>query len=178
MVIRIVPFQRRPRQIQWIYIILDHMMCLLITAPMVPSFWRGTWFLYGHYVFPGNPVHHGWTLTTVGILGAVCCYLLQNKLVEWLKNPHPITWLIVYHVFIYALAVFNVAQWKGTWLLWDHYTGLTVSSAMTSVAIATVALVIVKCCKTFGDTSPLQITHDTSWEILLAPTRFDQEKVT
>ena len=159
------------------YIALDHVICLFVTAPMVPSFWRGTWFLYGHYVFPSNPEYHGWTLTGTGILGAIGCYLLQNKLVHWFKSPHPITWFVVYQVFLYLFAVLNVAQWKGLWLLWDHYTGITESSAFVSISIATVSLVILRCCKTFCDTSPLQITHDTTWEILLTPTRFDQHQV-
>ena len=159
------------------YIVLDHVICLFVTAPMVPSFWRGTWFLYGHYVFPSNPEYHGWTLAGTGILGAIGGYLLQNKMVYWFKSPHPITWFVVYHVFLYLFAVLNVAQWKGLWLLWDHYTGITESSAFVSISIATVSLVILRCCKTFCETSPLQITHDTTWEILLTPTRFDQHQV-
>ena len=99
-------FQVRPKT-QWIFIALDHVICLCVTAPFVPSFWRGTWFLFGHYVFPSNPEHHGWTLASVGMLGAVFCYLLQNKMVEWFKRPGPITWFIVYHVFFVPICCFQ-----------------------------------------------------------------------
>ena len=132
-----MPKSRSP---QWTYIILDHVFCLFVTSPMVPSFWRGCWFLYGHYVFPSNPAAHGWIMTAIGNLVAVPLYLMQNKLTRWLGNPHPITWLLGYHSFLLVFILTSVAQWKGIWQLFDHYTGLTVSSAMSSAAIAVVVL--------------------------------------
>ena len=167
----------KTRSPQWTYIVLDHVFCLFVTSPMVPSFWRGCWFLYGHYVFPGNPAAHGWVMTAIGNLVAVPLYLMQNKLTRWLGNPHPITWLLGYHSFLLVFILTSVAQWKGIWQLWDHYTGLTVSSAMTSVAIAVVVLTMLKCCKSVSETAPLAIAHDTSRDTLLTPTRFDQHKV-
>ena len=144
---------------------------------MVPSFWRGCWFLYGHYVFPSNPAAHGWVMTAIGNLVAVPLYLMQIKLTRWLGNPHPIAWLLEYHSFLFVFTLVSVAQWKGIWQLLDHYTGLTVSSAMMSVAIAVVALTMLKCFKSVSETAPLAIAHDTSRDTLLTPTRFDQHKV-
>ena len=169
-----MPKSRSP---QWTYIVLDHVFCLFVTSPMVPSFWRGCWFLYGHYVFPSNPAAHGWIMTAIGNLVAVPLYLMQNKLTRWLGNPHPITWLLGYHSFLLVFTLTSVAQWKGVWQLWDHYTGLTVSSAMASVAIAVVVLIMLKCCKSVSETAPLAIEHDTSRDTLLTPTRFNRHKV-
>ena len=169
-----MPKSRSP---QWTYIILDHVFCLFVTSPMVPSFWRGCWFLYGHYVFPSNPAAHGWIMTAIGNLVAVPLHLMQNKLTRWLGNPHPITWLLGYHSFLLVFILTSVAQWKGIWQLLDHYTGLTVSSAMSSAAIAVAVLTMLKCCKSVSETSPLAIAHDTSRDTLLTPTRFDRHKV-
>ena len=113
----------------------------------------------------------------IGNLVTVSLYLMQNKLTRWLGNPHPITWLLGYHMFLLVFTLLSVAQWKGIWQLWDHYTGLTVSSAMTSVAIAVVVLTMLKCCKSVSQTAPLAIAHDTSCDTLLTATRFDQHKV-
>ena len=82
----------------------------LVTSPMVPSFWRGCWFLYGHYVFPGNPAVHGWIMTVIGNLVAVPLYLMQNKLTRWLGNRHSITWLLGYHSFLLVFTLTSVAQ--------------------------------------------------------------------
>ena len=167
----------KSRSPQWIYIVLDHLFCLFVTAPMVPSFWRGTWFLYGHYVFPGNPAAHGWVVTAIGNLAAVPLYLMQNKLMKWLGNPHPLTWLLGYHMFLFVFTLISVAQWKGVWELWDYYSRRTVFSALTSVAIAVVVLTTLKCCKSVTETAPLAIAHDTSRDALLTPTRFNQHQV-
>ena len=167
----------KSRSPQWIYIILDHVFCLFVTAPLVPSFWRGSWFLYGHYVFPSNSATHGWVMTAIGNLAAVPLYLIQNRLVKWLGSPHPVTWLLGYHMFLFVFTLISVAQWKGVWELWDYYTGRTVTSAITSVAIAVVILTTLKCCKSVAETAPLAIAHDISRDTLLTPTRFNQHKV-
>ena len=162
---------------RWIYIILDHVFCLCVSAPLVPSFWRGCWYLYGHYVFPSNPVHHGWFLAAIGNLAAIPLYLLQNKLLTLFGNPTWITWMFAYHGFLLGFILLSVAQWKGVWILWDYYTGFTVTSAFTSVTIAVVVLATLKTLKSAGETSPMAIAHDTSRDTLVTPTRFEQHKV-
>ena len=165
------------RSVAWSHIALDHLLCLVVIGPLVPSFWRGTWFIYGHYVFPSNPVLHGWSLTVVGNMAAFPLYLLQNKLLQWFGNPHPITWLIAYHIFLYLFTLISIAQWKGVWILWDHYTGLNLPSAFTALAIGISIMVMLKCCKSLGHTAPLAVLHDTTRDALLTPTRFERHKV-
>ena len=84
--------------------VLDHILSMCIIAPFVPTYWRGTWFLLGHYVFPERTDHHGWTTMSVGILGCIILYMLQNKLYEMFKNPSMLTWIFVYHIFIYIFS--------------------------------------------------------------------------
>ena len=161
----------------WSFIALDHVFCLFVISPMIPTFYRSAWTLYVHYIFPGNTVVFIWLVVGIGNLGAVPLYLLQNRLVKWFGNPHPITWLVVYHVFLFIFALIGVAQWAGMWMMLDHYTGVTLPSAWTSVGVALLVLTTLNCFRTVPQTAPFAIAHDTSRDTLVTPTRFDQHKV-
>jgi len=113
----------------------DNLLSAVVIAPLVVCYWRGTWELLNVYLLPDDPAASGWTCFAIGNVGLLCLVYLQKPLSRWMRLDNPLHWMFGYHVYTYVLGGLNICQWRGVWVLLDHYTGVSVLSSWISYAI-------------------------------------------
>ncbi|XP_008197613.1 uncharacterized protein fusl isoform X1 [Tribolium castaneum] len=105
--------------------ISDSLLCLLVLAPAVVGFWRGTWMLldiYGTYFPPLQSF----------LLGAfihLVFTLIQDSFYEIVKGKSPnlavkILNMVTTRFYIYVFALSSNMHWRGQWALMDYYLGV------------------------------------------------------
>ena len=115
--------------------LVDNLLSAVVIAPLVVFYWRGTWELLNVYLFPDDQPVSGWTCLALGNVGLLCLVYLQQPLARWMRVDNPLHWMLGFHAHTYVLGSLNICQWRGVWILLDHYTGVNVLSSWTSFAI-------------------------------------------
>jgi len=121
--------------------LIDNVLSVTVMAPLVVSYWRGTWLLLDVYLLPDDKEASGWTCCAIGNIGLVCMVYLQTSLAIWVRVEKTLSWVIGYHVYTYVLGGLNVCQWRGVWNLLDYYTGVNVLSSWTTFAIGIISYI-------------------------------------
>ena len=61
--------------------------------------------------------------------------MVEKHCGRWIHADNSLHWILGYHLYTYVLGALNVCQWRGAWVLLDHYTGVSVLSSWASFAI-------------------------------------------
>jgi hypothetical protein len=110
-----------------------HELFLYLLVPVFTLFyWRGTWILLDHYLFPSSAMLSGWTSLTIGYGGLGLFFITQyygitGHLYHELfpSHDHQRTFqfllLLLSRIESYIIGFFVVNSWRGIWVLQDVY---------------------------------------------------------
>lgn len=102
------------------------------TGILCASWWRGSWYILDHTLFPDDTVKSGVVSLAAGSsLLAMKQYILSpsyngtKTLMRWLPPPKNVSLRASYiqtnrFIVLYGIASACVLIWRGTWLLWDE----------------------------------------------------------
>jgi hypothetical protein len=100
----------------------------LIVPTFTLFYWRGTWLLCEHYIFPNHLVRSGWGSLAIGYGGLALFFLCQyyglvGHLYHEMVLPLPKKQFLLYcsRIESYFVGFFVVNAWRGLWLLQDIY---------------------------------------------------------
>lgn len=124
---------------------LDSLFSALIVAPLVVSYWRGTWNLSDVYLFPDNKIHSAVASLIIGIVGHLVFTILQG----WFRglfnpNRHRLTFYCGSRLYTSIFGVVCVNCWRGGWQLIDHYTARNMTTLVSVTIFAITALMLLK----------------------------------
>ncbi|XP_074663099.1 uncharacterized protein LOC141915459 [Tubulanus polymorphus] len=149
---------------------LDVIITFFIIAPLVVSYWRGTWELMDHYL-PREAPLNCFISYGIGVCLVMIFNLLQFKLEKCLHGQNVILFIICSRVYLYVLSGAIVNHWRGVWTLWDHYTGTGALSGMTSTIIGFAMLALFRGAKN-AYAPPLLSVIDRHDNFFVISTRF------
>ena len=114
---------------------VDNLLAAVVIGPLVVFYWRGTWELLNVYLFPDDQAASGWMCVAIGNVGLMFIAYLQKPLVSCIRVGNPMHW--INYLYTYVLGGLNIFQWRGVWVLLDHYTGVNAPSSWITFAIGT-----------------------------------------
>lgn len=104
---------------------LDSFFTILIVAPLVVCFWRGTWTLLELHpqIFPL------WESCIFAFIAAISLLIVKDVLYELTKNSKKnetkaIFSKILRRIFIYSFSWVCIMQWRGLWNIFDMIFGI------------------------------------------------------
>lgn len=152
-------------------IVADYLVGLFVITPLVVLHWWATWLLMDCYVFPQSFVKSAWISLAVGLLGRLPFYLLQEQLTNYCKSQNWVIQVIFKRIYTYLMSICTVFHWRGVWMIWDYYHGITLESALISMFGSIIALMLMR---TFQNCKapPSAIDVDLSPSYLQCQTRF------
>lgn len=137
----------------------DTLLCLLVLAPAVVGFWRGTWMLldiYGSY-FP--PIQS----FLLGSFIHLVFNIIQDSFYELVKGKSPnlgvkILNMVSTRFYIYIFAISSNMHWRGQWSIMDYYlevylneNGIVLKKGSERLIIGTVgcliSLIVLRSCR-------------------------------
>lgn len=126
-----------------ILVILDSLFSSFMVAPLVISYWRGTWNLTDLYLIRENKIKSSFFSLAIGIAGHLVLTMCQNS-IEKVFDPsrHRLTFHVGSRLYTSIYGVICVNGWRGGWNLIDNYTAkdLTTIIIITSVAVCCLCL--------------------------------------
>ena len=121
---------------------LNLIIILWFITPAVVSYWRGTWYIFDLFVFPGDKVLSA-SLTFTASFGTIfLLVLVEDYIKEFLDKRKARKGL--YLVLFYPLAFLSVTSWRGLWMLLDLYTTTALTSAFVSHVVGFLILLCTK----------------------------------
>lgn len=151
--------------------VADYLLSLFIITPLVVLYWWATWLLIDVYLFPESLVTSAWISLAVGLLGRLPFYVLQDVFINYAKPQHWALRIVLNRTYTYILSVCTVFHWRGVWMLWKYYHGITLSSALISMFGSIMALMFMRAfqnCKA----PPIIVDIDLHPSYYECPTRF------
>lgn len=151
---------------------LDVMLSTVVISPLVVSYWRGTWCLMDHYVFPDRHDYSSYVSLITGLVGILVFTLAQHRLEKCLHpDKHRLLYYTVSRLYTAVFAFCCVNSWRGAWKLLDLYTGL---AAYTVWSLTLSSVVILACAKMLRNISapPFTIVTDRREGYFEVPTLF------
>lgn len=120
--------------------VLDTFFSALIVGPLVVTYWRGTWNLMGHYLFPGKPINSALASLAIGIIGHIIFTIFQEFFRRYFNpDKHRLTFYCGSRLYTSIFAIVCVNGWRGGWQLIDIYTNHNV----TTIVVITISVIII-----------------------------------
>ena len=128
-----------------LFCLIDSSLAIFVFAPLVVGYWRGCWQLMDIFLFPQNAYLSLYSSIAIGLGFGVFFGLAQNCL----ARSFPVgrrKWLFVFLSRLYTMiyCVVCVNHWRGIWLLWDNYHGLSWQSGATSAGVGLLSLALTR----------------------------------
>ncbi|GAV01965.1 hypothetical protein RvY_12588-2 [Ramazzottius varieornatus] len=154
--------------------ILDGLMNILVLAPLVVTYWRGTFHVLDIYLLPDPAlrVASHWLSIAVAVVGLLIFGYLQ----DWMRQrvnatKSPISEIMLKRIYCYFFGLMCVNHWRGVWGLWDIYTGYTLASGLYSFGSGVAILLMTRgFCNTLSP--PLIAACDLNDDFFQITTRF------
>lgn len=112
---------------------LNLVFVLFLLTPAVVNFWRGTWYLFDLFLFPGDAVVSAIVGATASFGVIFMITAIEDHLKKFLNGAKAKNAL--FRVLIYLLSILCVASWRGLWMIVDYYTTNSSTSAGVSHGI-------------------------------------------
>lgn len=152
--------------------IIDSFYSSLIIAPLVVSYWRGTWNLSDAYLLPGNKIHSSMASLAIGIVGHLVFTIGQGSFRgHFDPNRHRLTFYLGSRLYTSIFGIVCVNCWRGGWQLIDHYTARNMTTILSITILAIIALTALKSLRNVAAT-PFVVVTDTSREYFDVQTMF------
>lgn len=152
--------------------VLDSFYSSFVVAPLVVSYWRGTWNLADSYLIPSDKVQSKVVSLIIGIIGHLVFTIGQG----WLRNHfnpnrRRLTFYVASRLYTSVFGIVCVNCWRGGWQLIDHYTAQNMTTILSITIFAIICLMLLKAIRNVG-ASPVVIVTDTSDEYFDVPTMY------
>lgn len=124
---------------------LDSVLSIFVFAPLVVSYWRGTWQLLEIYLLPNKEHVSAWCSLAFGIGVTVVLGLTQTWLEKWLCwSRSKVIFILGSRLYTAVFALAGVNHWRGVWTVLALYTGYDTYSAVASVVVGIGGLLVVR----------------------------------
>lgn len=124
---------------------LDYCFASLVVAPLVVSYWRGTWNLLEVYLCPGEKIHSSVVSLIIGILGHLVFTIWQGSFRgHFDPDHHRLTFYCGSRLYTSIFGIICVNCWRGGWQLIDHYTARNMTTILSITIIAIISLMYLK----------------------------------
>lgn len=141
--------------------LLDSIYSCFVVAPLVISYWRGTWNLAEVYLFPGNRIKSSVASLIIGIVGHLVFTIGQGFLRgKFNPNRHRLTFYCASRLYTSIFGVICVNCWRGGWQLIDHYTARNMTTILSITIIAIVIMMLLKALRNVTATPFVVVTDD------------------
>jgi hypothetical protein len=155
--------------------VLDTLLSALVVSPAVVGYWRGTWMLMDHYVFPERQVYSWWVSISIGYLGHLLFTLVQAPMTRFFHpDQHRILYYVASRVYTATFAFVCVNSWRGAWKLMDHHMGHDIGSLLSITVITVISVIVLAATRTLRNISapPFSIATDDCEGYFQVPTMF------
>jgi hypothetical protein len=152
--------------------VLDTLLSALAVSPAVVGYWRGTWMIMDHYVFPQQQVYSSWVSVAIGYLGHLLFTLVQAPMTRCFHpDQHRLLYYTASRVYTAIFAFVCVNSWRGAWKLIEHHTGHDIGSL---VGITVTSVIVLAATRTLRNISapPFSIATDDCESYFQVPTMF------
>ncbi|CRK94388.1 CLUMA_CG007896, isoform C [Clunio marinus] len=156
---------------------IDFFFSSLIAAPLVVSYWRGTWNLSDVYLLPNTQIRSSVASLMIGIVGHLVFTTGQGLFRDHF-NPdrRRLTFYLISRLYTYVYGIVCVNCWRGGWQLIDHYTARDMKSILFITITAIIALMTLKTLRNVTAT-PFVVVTDHSREYFDVPTMYKKSGV-
>lgn len=152
--------------------VLDSLFSAFVVAPLVVSYWRGTWNLAGHYIFEGSKIQSSVSSLALGIIGHLVFTIWQGSFRNHFSpNRHRLTFYISSRLYTAIYGVVCVNCWRGGWQLIDHYTARDMTTILSVTILAIISLMLLKALRNVTS-PPYVVVTDHSQEYFDVPTMY------
>ena len=151
--------------------VADYTFSLFVVTPLVVGHWRGAWYLMDLYLFPSSPLHTAWVAAAAGAVGCLVFYLLQEVFKTVFKTPSRFHRVVTISVYSLTFAVFSISQFRGVWLLWQHYLGQTPTCSIVSTLYGVLGASMFRVGRNIS-IQPFLMAVDDTVNFFDCPTRF------
>lgn len=152
--------------------LLDSFFSSFVVAPLVISYWRGTWNLSDTYLMKHNKIHSSVASLVIGIVGHLVFTIWQGSLRNHFDpNRHRLTFYCGSRLYTSIFGIVCVNCWRGGWQLIDHYTARNMTTILSVTIVAIIAMMALKTIRNVGAT-PFVVVTDHSAEYFDVPTMY------
>lgn len=150
----------------------DSLFSSLIVAPLVASYWRGTWNLLAVYLMPHNMIQSSVASLIIGIIGHLVFTIWQGSLRNHFDpNRHRLTFYCGSRLYTSIYGIVCVNCWRGGWQLIDHYTARDMKTIFSITIIAIIVLSAIKALRNVT-AAPFVVVTDHSQGYFDVPTMY------
>lgn len=152
--------------------VIDSFYSSLVVAPLVVSYWRGTWNLSDVYLIPNNKIHSAVASLIIGIVGHLVFTIGQGSFRgHFDPNRHRLTFYCGSRLYTSIYGVICVNCWRGGWQLIDHYTARNMTTILSITIFAIISLMALKTIRNVT-APPFLVVTDTSQGYFDVPTMY------
>lgn len=152
--------------------IIDSIFSSFIVAPLVVSYWRGTWNLADTYLLPGKKIQSSVASLVIGIVGHLVFTIWQGTFRSHFDpDRRRITFYCSSRLYTGIYGIVCVNCWRGGWQLIDHYTARNMTTILSVTIFAIISLMALKALRNVGAT-PFVVVTDHSREYFDVPTMY------
>ncbi|ELT91400.1 hypothetical protein CAPTEDRAFT_205957 [Capitella teleta] len=159
------------------WLALDNIWAIFVIGVLVVFYWRGTWELLDHNLYPDDGAKSTWICVAIGNGGLFFAAMLQESLNKHMTSKNAtskwILWFFFNHLFSYVMGFFSVCHWRGIWHGLNHYTGKTDESYIYSLVVGQILLWLLRSAKMVS-APPNLCLHDTGDDVFTCESRFHQ----
>lgn len=155
--------------------IFDQIFSLIILAPAVVGYWRGTCNLLDIFLYPENELISSWISYFIGIIGHLFFTIFQKN-IKNVFNPEKskILYYIGSRLYTIIFAFICVNSFRGVWQLLEFYTDYEIQTVSISILISVITLGLLRGIRSIA--SPYFLVTDYYSNYFEIPTRFMETK--
>lgn len=151
--------------------IFDQIFSLILLAPAVVGYWRGTCNLLDIFLYPENELISSWISFFIGIIGHLIFTIFQKNIKNVL-NPEKskILYYIGSRLYTIVFAFICVNSFRGVWQLLEFYTDYEIKTVSITILISVTSLGVLRGIRSIA--SPYFLVTDYYSNYFEIPTRF------
>ncbi len=108
--------KKRRKSHEFLLHLLDILFTSFVVAPLVVSYWRGTWNLSCAYIYPHDNFHSSLAGLAIGIVGHLVFTIFQGTFKNLFDpNEHRLTFYIASRLYTGVFGIVCVNTWRGGW---------------------------------------------------------------
>uniref|UniRef100_A0A336M8G3 CSON012613 protein n=1 Tax=Culicoides sonorensis TaxID=179676 RepID=A0A336M8G3_CULSO len=152
--------------------LIDICFVTFVLSTTVVTYWRGTWNLVTHYLYPDDPTSSAIASLLIGINGHLIFTGFQRVFKNSLNpDKHRLTYYIGSRIYTYLYGFVCVNGWRGGWQLLDLYTPHVTWHVLATVIVSVLALSLLKSLRNIS-AAPFVCVNDDQTEYFDVPTLF------
>lgn len=152
--------------------IIDSLFSSFVVAPLVVSYWRGTWNLTDTYLFPGKKIQSSVASLIIGIVGHLVFTIWQGTFRgHFDPDRRRLTFYCSSRLYTFIYGIICVNCWRGGWQLVDHYTARNMTTILSVTIFAIISLTALRALRNVTAT-PFVVVTDHSREYFDVPTMY------